>query len=125
MDTNSWFWNEIIAIANANGEFRANVVIVKLTYSGYVKFIFLDINKSTREFTIKNMINGRNIVIKKFRFSNNSFPWLENMQKTASDKNQISKSEIIFIALSFNDVLKTNFVICAVINGIMIIIKIE
>ncbi len=61
---NSWFGNEFIAIASASGELRASVVIVRLAYSEYVKFIFSDSNRSIIVFAIKNIINekdGNNI----------------------------------------------------------------
>ena len=74
MAINSWPGKELIAIANASGELRASVVIVKLAYSGYVKFIFSDINKSTMTLTVKNMINGMNIVIIESKFENNNDP---------------------------------------------------
>ena len=61
-------------MASANGELRANVVIVRLAYSEYVKLIFSDSNRSITVLTMKNMINGTNKVAMEFRFSNNSSP---------------------------------------------------
>ena len=81
--------NELIAIARANGELRAKVVIVRLAYSSYVKFIFSDSSKSIIMFTAKNMINGTNIVKTESKFSNNSPPLLLNIAKTANAKNII------------------------------------
>ena len=71
---NSCPGKEFIAIASANGELRANVVIVRLAYSGYVKLIFSDNNKSIMTLTPKKMINGINIEIMEFRLSNNMEP---------------------------------------------------
>ena len=125
MAISSWPGNEFIAIASANGEFRARVVIVRLAYSEYVKLIFSAKSKSIIVFALKNKINGMNIVITEFRFSSNNLPWLANMQNTASAKNRISKllnNPIIFSLVSF---LNNNFVICAKTKGITITVKIE
>ena len=78
-----------MAIAKANGELRANVVIVKLAYSSYVKLIFSDSNKSIITLTMKNRINGMKIVTTEFKLLNSNSPWLAKMQNTASDKNHI------------------------------------
>ena len=81
--------NELIAMASANGELRASVVMVKLAYSSYVKLIFSDSNKSIIVFVIKNMINGMNIVKIELKFLNNNSPVLLNIAKTANAKNRI------------------------------------
>ena len=81
--------NEFIAIARANGELRASVVIVRLAYSSYVKLIFSDNSKSMMVFAVKNMISGMNIVKTEFKLSNNSSPVLLNIAKTANAKNII------------------------------------
>ena len=89
MDINSCPGKELIAMAKANGEFRANVVIVRLAYSEYVKLIFSDTSKSITVFVMKNMINGTNIFTTESRFANNCPPCDANMQNTARDKNTI------------------------------------
>ena len=66
--------NEFTAIASANGELRAKVVIVRLAYSSYVKLIFSDNNKSIIVFETKNIINGMNIVKTESRLSNTNSP---------------------------------------------------
>jgi len=63
-----------MAIARANGEFRAKVVIVRLAYSEYVKLIFSDTNRSIIAFAQKKMINGMKIVTIEFKFENNNSP---------------------------------------------------
>lgn len=80
---------ELIAIASANGELRASVVIVRLAYSSYVKLIFSDNSKSMIVFDMKNMISGINIVKTEFKLSNNNSPLLLNIAKTANAKNII------------------------------------
>lgn len=125
IDINSCPGNEFIAMASANGELRAKVVIVKLAYSAYVKLIFSDNNKSIIVFTMKNMINGMNIVTIEFKFSNRSSPWLAKIQNTARDKNQICKSVINSVAFSFKLSFSINFVIWAATNGIMMTITRE
>ena len=89
IDINSCDGKEFIAIASAKGELRASVVMVRLTYSGYVNLIFLDKNKSITVFTAKKIINGMNMIIIEFRFSNNNFPCPAKIQNTASDKKHI------------------------------------
>lgn len=121
---NSWPGKELIAIARANGELRASVVIVRLAYSAYVKLIFSDINRSIVALTMKNTINGMNIVIIEFKFENSNCPCDANMQKTASAKNQISAELNNFVNL-FKLSLSRNFVICAAMNGRTITISIE
>lgn len=86
---NSLLGNVLIAIASANGELRASVVIVKLAYSSYVKLICSLNNKSIIVLVIKKAINGINIVKTEFKFSNNVLPWLLNNAKTARAKNAI------------------------------------
>lgn len=125
IDISSCPGKEFIAMANANGEFLANVVMVRLAYSEYVKLIFSDNNKSIIVFIMKNMINGMKISSTESKFTNNCFPWLANMQNTASDKNHISNDEKRFTALSVKSGFKSNFVTVARINGITITIKIE
>ena len=122
---NSWFGDEFIAIASASGELRASVVIVRMAYSEYVKFIFSDSNRSIIVFAIKNIINGMNIEITEFKLSNKRLPWLENIQKTAIDKNQISKDEMVPVTFSFIVSFKRNLVICTPTKGITITINIE
>ena len=124
-DLNSLPGNEFIAIASASGELRASVVIVKLAYSLYVKLIFWDTNKSISRVIVKKRINGINITIIVFTFSNNSSPLLANIQKTAKDKNNIWKFENELIILSFILPSSKNFVIWAATNGITITIKSE
>ena len=81
--------NELIAMASANGELRASVVMVRLAYSSYVKLIFSDSNKSIIVFVIKKIINGMNIVKTEFKFLNNNSPVLLNIAKTANARNMI------------------------------------
>ena len=111
IDINSCPGNEFIAIANANGELRANVVMVKLAYSEYVKLIFSDNNKSIIALATKNIMSGINIVITESKFANNNFPWLANMQKTASDKNHICKLLNKSFAFSFKFGFNMNLII--------------
>ena len=89
MAINSLPGNELIAIARANGELRASVVIVKLAYSSYVKLIFSLNNKSIIVFTIKKIISGINIVKTEFKFLNSKFPSLLNIANTARAKKTI------------------------------------
>ena len=91
----------------------------------YVKFIFSDSNRSIIVFAIKNIINGMNIEITEFKLSNKRLPWLENIQKTAIDKNQISKDEMVPVTFSFIVSFKRNLVICAPTKGITITINID
>ena len=81
--------NELIAIARANGELRANVVMVKLAYSSYVKFIFSDNSKSMIVLAAKNIINGMKIVKTESKLLNNNSPLLLNIANTANAKNII------------------------------------
>lgn len=74
IEINSCPGNELIAIASANGELRASVVIVRLAYSEYVKFIFSLKSKSMMVFAVKNMINGMNIIITELKLSSKSSP---------------------------------------------------
>lgn len=117
--------NELIAMASANGELRASVVIVKLAYSSYVKLICSLNNKSIIVFVAKKIINGMNNIKSEFKLDNNKFPSLLKIAKTAKPKNIILYFEKKFIAVSFKFSLKINLVICAKINGITITIKME
>ena len=65
---------ELTAMASANGELRARVVIVRLAYSSYVKLICCDNNKSMIVFVAKNAVNGMNIVKTEFRLSKRIVP---------------------------------------------------
>lgn len=117
---NSCAGKEVIAIAKASGELRANVVIVKLAYSSYVKLIFSDNNKSIIALVAKNITRGTKITTIESKFVNNSFPSLEKMQKTASDRKSNSnfenRSVTFSFILSFNKFLVNN----EIINGITI-----
>lgn len=72
--SSSEFGKELIAIASANGEFRASVVMVRLAYSSYVKLIFCDSNRSIIVFVAKNIIRGMNIFKSEFKLSNSISP---------------------------------------------------
>ena len=108
-------------MASANGELRASVVIVRLAYSSYVKWICSLNNKSMRVVAIKKIINGINIVKTEFKCPNNWFPWLLNIANTASAKNTIWYFEKKLV-ISFNLLFKINLVICADKKGITITI---
>lgn len=125
MDISSCPGKEFIAIANANGELRASVVIVRLAYSAYVKWIFSDKSKSIMAFAPKKIIRGRKIVIIELRLANKSSPWLANMQKTASDKSQICDFENNSVTFSAWVLLIINLVSWDAMKGITITINIE
>ena len=125
IDISSCPGKELIAIARANGEFRARVVMVRLAYSEYVKLIFSDIIRLMVILTTKKTINGTNIITIESTFSNNNFPWLAKMQNTASDKNQISNLENKSFAFLFKFSFNMIFVIAAAMNGMTITINKE
>ena len=74
IEINSCPGNEFIAIARANGEFLASVVMVRLAYSEYVKLIFSEIKRSIIALAVKKMIRGMNIVTTVLRLSRSTFP---------------------------------------------------
>lgn len=125
IDISSCPGNDVIAIASANGELRASVVIVRLAYSGYVKLIFSDTSKSIMVLARKNMINGMNIVMIEFRLPNNNSPWLANMQNTAADKNQISSELKMPLAFLFKSSFKANLTIWLAMNGNAMTVNME
>lgn len=71
------------------------------------------------------MINGANILSIEFRLANNNFPWLAKIQNIARDRKKISRFANKWHAFSFKSLSKINFVICAAVKGITIIINME
>lgn len=89
IEISSWPAKEFMAIARANGELRARVVIVRLAYSGYVKLIFSHINKSIMALVAKKIASGINIFTRASRFLNSKSPCDANMQNTARAKKYV------------------------------------